>query len=114
MNSQKAKVKSEKNSLRRLAESAEAKSRRWVFSGTHPRPLPMPEKHRHKEGRFYSVGGSLNPLPEKIGTKCGLRGDRQRSVQRSWQGCVDGLLNWLRSLLKHSAPTEHTPRSLPM
>ena len=97
-----------------LEGSAEAKRRRGVLSGTQPRPLPMPEKHRHKEERFYAVGGSLNPFPEKIGTKCGLRGDRQRSVQRSRQGCVDGLLNWLRTLLKHSAPTEHTPRSLPM
>ena len=67
--------------------------------------LPESSTQCKRSSRLHippSKGDGINPL---------LRGDRLRSVQRSNQGCVDGALNWLRTLLKHSAPTEHTPCS---
>jgi len=53
------------------------------------------------------------PLPEKIGTKCGSRGDRQwipTAVGRNCQGCVDGTLRSKHIRSKHRTSAEHTSR----
>ena len=54
------------------------------------------------ENSTLSKGDDLTPLS---------RGDRQLSVQRNWQGCVDGALSNDLAYAMNHVPVEHTPNS---